>query len=135
MVNNATQITAIPNNAATGTIAVTTAGGTATSAGVFTVTASPAAPTPVTATPATICVGSSSNLVGTSAGNTITWYTVPSGGVAVGTSASGANFPVTPAATTIYYAETTPPGGAGTQTFNYTGAVQTFTVPAGVTSL
>jgi hypothetical protein len=111
VVNSPTQITAVPNNAATGTIAVVTPGGTATSVGVFTINASPAPPTPVTATPATICVGSSSNLNGTSAGNTISWFTTPSGGVAIGTSASGANFSVTPGATTTYYAEATPPGG------------------------
>ncbi|MBK8143748.1 MAG: hypothetical protein IPK62_01490 [Bacteroidetes bacterium] len=111
VINSPTQITAIPNNAATGTIAVTTPGGTATSVGIFTVNASPAAPTPVTATPATICAGSSSNLNGISAGNTISWFTAPSGGVAIGTSASGANYSVSPAVTTTYYAETTLPGG------------------------
>ncbi|MBS1918656.1 MAG: hypothetical protein JST17_00220, partial [Bacteroidetes bacterium] len=70
-----------------------------------TVTALPAAPTAVTATPASICAGASSNLNATSAGNTIRWYTVASGGVNIGTSASGANFAVTPASTTTYYAE------------------------------
>ena len=65
----------------------------------------PAAPTAVNATPATICAGGSSNLKATSAGNTIRWYTVSTGGSAIGTSASGANFSVNPAVTTTYYAE------------------------------
>ncbi|MCX7767686.1 MAG: PKD domain-containing protein [Flavobacteriales bacterium] len=47
-----------------------------------------------------------SNFVGPAPGSsTISWYLVPSGGVSIGTSPSGANFPVTPASTTTYYAE------------------------------
>jgi Ig-like domain CHU_C associated/Secretion system C-terminal sorting domain len=93
-----------------------------------------ATPTGVTASPATICINGSSNLSAISSGNTINWYTQMSGGVAIGSSTSGANFAVTPAATTTYYAEATG-SGSGTQTFNYTGAVQSFTVPPGVTSM
>lgn len=36
---------------------------------------------------------------------TISWYTVLSGGTTIGSSASGANFPVSPGTTTTYYAE------------------------------
>lgn len=64
-----------------------------------------AAPTSVTATPSTVCAGVSTNLRAISAGNTIRWYTVSTGGTSIGSSASGANFAVTPAATTTYYAE------------------------------
>ena len=72
----------------------------------------PPAPTPVTATPNTInCPGTSVNLVGTSSGNTIRWYTVPTGGTNIGTSASGANFAVAPTGTTTYYAESFSSGG------------------------
>jgi len=39
------------------------------------------------------------------AGANIVWYTVPTGGTSIGTSASGANFPVSPSTTTTYYAE------------------------------
>jgi hypothetical protein len=92
------------------------------------------APTAVTATPSSICAGASSDLNATSVGNSINWYTVPTAGVALGTSASGANFNVTPSGTTIYYAEASTPAG-GTQSFSFTGATQTFIVPAGVTSL
>lgn len=70
-----------------------------------------------------------------SVGNTINWYTVPSGGVAIGTVPSGTNLNVTPAVTTTYYAETQGVGPGGSQTFNYTGSMQTFTVPVGVTSV
>jgi hypothetical protein len=99
------------------------------------VNASPNAPTLVTASPAVLCSGGSSNLNATSAGNVINWFTVPSGGVSIGSSASGANFSVSPGSTTTYYAESQSVGGSGTQTFNLTGGTQTFTVPAGVTSI
>lgn len=104
-----------------------------------TVTLSQPAASAATATPATInCPGTAVNLTATNASGAISWYTVATGGTSVGTSASGANFGVTPATTTTYYAEATFSGGGGgpgTQTFNYTGAAQTFTVPAGVTSV
>ncbi len=102
-VNSATKITATVSGGTTGSVSVTTPGGTATLAG-FTFTL-PAPPTGVTATPSTIAVGNSSNLNATSAGNTINWYTVATGGTLLGSSASGANYPVTPATTTTYYAE------------------------------
>ncbi len=70
-----------------------------------TVNALPLTPTSVSASPATVCAGSTSNLKGTSTSNTIKWYTVASGGTGIGTSASGTNFPVIPGATTTYYAE------------------------------
>jgi len=69
-----------------------------------TVNPAPAAPTGLTATPASICAGSSANLKATSSGNTIDWYTVSSGGTSIGSSASGVNFAVTPASSTTYYA-------------------------------
>ena len=65
----------------------------------------PAAPTAVSATPVSICSGGSATLKATSAGNAIRWYTVATGGTSIGTSASGANFPVTLSTTTTYYAE------------------------------
>ncbi len=88
------------------------------------------------ATPPSICNSGSSNLNATSAGNIINWYTVASGGTPVTTTASGANYAVTPASTTTYYAEAVSvSAGTLTQTFNFTGALQTFTVPTGITSL
>lgn len=91
----------------------------------------------VTASPDTICVGASSNLNGVSAGNKIKWYTQSVGGSAIDSNLSGVNFPVTPAVTTKYYveAESIVMGAPITTTFNYTGALQTFVVPAGVTSV
>lgn len=67
-------------------------------------TCSTPAPTGGIASPATICAGLSSNVQATSAGNTIHWFTVPSGGASIGTSGSGAPFAVTPTVTTTYYA-------------------------------
>ena len=63
----------------------------------------PSAPT--VSTDVSICNGNSTNLVGTSAGNTINWFTVSSGGTSIGSSASGANYSVSPSSTTTYYAE------------------------------
>ncbi|MBK9482336.1 MAG: hypothetical protein IPO02_10245 [Bacteroidetes bacterium] len=82
--------------------------GTATTS--VTVISTPA-PSPVTATPSTICLGDLSDLNAISVGNTINWFTVPSGGVSLGSTASGVNFPVTPGVTTTYYAESVNPGG------------------------
>ncbi len=92
------------------------------------------AATNVTATPGMICPGGSSDLTAASSGSMINWYTVPSGGVAIGSSMSGANFAVSPTSTTTYYAESSNPG-SGSQSFSYTGAAQSFTVPSGVTSI
>jgi hypothetical protein len=71
----------------------------------LTINVSPTAPDIVTATPPAICAGASSNLTATSTGNSIRWYTTDIGGSIVGTSKSGANFSVTPANTSTYYAE------------------------------
>jgi hypothetical protein len=129
--------TVSPVTPTTYTVTATSANGcTATSTILISVTPVAAAPNPVTATPSTICGTGTSQLNSTSIANAIqTWYTVPSGGVAIGTSLSGANFPVTPAVTTTYYVETFENIPSGSQTFNYTGGLQTFTVPAGITSI
>ena len=70
------------------------------------ITPNPAAPSPVSATPNSICAGQSAQLNATSAGNQINWYTQPSGGTSIGRSASAANFTVSPSVNTTYYAET-----------------------------
>ncbi|MEI6761113.1 MAG: glycine-rich protein [Betaproteobacteria bacterium] len=94
----------------------------------------PSNPTGVSASSPSICVGQSTNLVATSAGNSINWYTIPTGGSAFSQVASGVNVTVSPTSSQTYYAETYT-GAAGTVTFNYTGALQTFVVPGGVTSI
>jgi len=70
-----------------------------------TVNASIAAPNAVTASPANIETGGTSNLNATSTGNNIKWFTLASGGSFLGSSANGANYPVSPVSTTTYYAE------------------------------
>lgn len=101
-----------------------------------TVAPTPTAPTSVTATPSTVCSGSSSYLNATSAGNTINWYTSSSGGTPIGSSASGVNYPVSPGSTTTYYAEAQTIGViSGSETFYYNGGIQTWTVPSGITSI
>ena len=112
-------------------------GGTVTStvSGSVTVNANLAAPTSISATPASIQTGQSSNLKATS-GGTVSWYAAASGGTALGSSASAANYTVTPISTTTYYAEAVPSAGStGSQTFSYSGTITNFTVPVGVSSL
>ena len=91
-------------------------------------------PTGVSASPSSICVGASTSLTATSTGNYINWYTASTGGSPVSSTPSGTNYVITPAGSATYYAEAQQLA-AGTQTFSYTGAQQTFTVPAGVTSI
>lgn len=96
--------------------------------------AQPAPPQNVNASPGVVCPGSATNLSATVvAPNEVRWFTQPSGGNSLGTSASGANFSVTPNGTTTYYAETVTPSGS--INFGFTGNVQSWTVPAGVTSI
>ncbi|MBV5322527.1 MAG: hypothetical protein JZU60_01675, partial [Ilumatobacteraceae bacterium] len=109
-------------------------GCTNTAVATVTVSALPSVPASVTASAASICLGSSSNLNATSAGNNINWYTVSTGGTSLGSSASAANYAVTPSNTTTYYAEAVTVS-SGTQTYNYSGSIVNFTVPAGITSL
>jgi hypothetical protein len=90
------------------------------------------APTPATASPSIICSGASSTLNATAVGSSIYWYTVAVGGVPIGTTVSGANLSVSPVNTTTYYAETVQ---SGPKTFNFTGSLQSYTVPAGVFQL
>ncbi len=74
---------------------------------VLSVTDNPlSAPTSVSASPATICTGSSSTLTGTigTNGNNISWYTGSCGGTLAGT---GTSLSVSPGSTTTYYARTT----------------------------
>lgn len=66
----------------------------------------PSIATSVSVTPAAICFGYPSNITATSAGNTIEWFTVASGGTSIGTSASGVDFTINPTATADYYAGT-----------------------------
>ncbi len=95
----------------------------------------PATPDPVTATPSVLCGSGTSNLNAISVGNTIYWYTVETGGTPIGSSGSGVDFPVTLSSTTTYFAESNISTGSNSQTFDYTGSYQTFTVPAGVYSI
>ena len=119
------------------TLAVTDANGCTSTASALAVTNnSPAAPT--ASDPAAICAGESANLVATSAGNSINWYTSSSGGSPVQSYVtSGGSYSVSPSSTTIYYAEalTTSAGTPVTNSYSYTGSEQTFTVPDGVTSI
>lgn len=66
-------------------------------------------PTSVTATPATITSGQSSNIRATvPAGNQVKWFNAASGGTLLQTVASATNYSVSPTTTTTYYAETSP---------------------------
>ena len=98
----------------------------------------PPAPTPVIASPASVCsnTGGSTNLTATTTGNFILWYDAATGGNLLGTSLNASAFPVTAAVTTTYYAEAGVYGGPlTTDTYVYTGAPQYFVIPAGVDSV
>jgi hypothetical protein len=94
-----------------------------------------AMPNLVTATPSTICAGGITTLNATVLGGaSVNWFTAPIGGVSVGTSLSTVNFSITPAVSTTYYAESFATTTI-TNVFNYTGGMQTFTVPPSVSSV
>ncbi len=60
----------------------------------------------------TVCAGGSVSLVAVSPGNSIRWYTTPTGGQPITTTASGAPFVVMPTMDTTYYAEAVSPAPA-----------------------
>jgi len=102
------------------------------------ISSNPAAPTLAGSTPAALCdPGGTVQLTATSTGNSINWYSAPTGGNYLGNTPSGGNLPATLASTTTYYAESLIGGIAvsGTSSFVYTGGMQTFVVPPGITSL
>lgn len=86
----------------------------------------------VTATPSVLCNGDTARLQ-TNYPGLVKWYDAPSGGTQVGSSTLAAPFSATPSLTTTYYAEAVPT--QVNMTFSYTGNVQTWTVPDGVTSI
>ena len=96
----------------------------------------PLFPTNVLASPATICVGESSNLsasVDSTNFQSVHWYDAPTGGNLLGISDSAADFTVSPTDTTIYYAQSEVQ--LNNVIFNYTGSIQSFTVPDGIYTL
>lgn len=85
-------------------------------------------PTLVTANPASICApGGTTNLNASAGIQSISWYTVSVGGTPIGVSNSAANFNISAATTTTFYAESFI---SGVTTLNFTGAMQTYTAPA-----
>ncbi len=103
----------------------------------ITVVANPISPQPTgTANPPTLCQNDSSTLsVVTIPAATVDWWDAPTGGNLLSSSLAPGNFTVAPATTTTYYVEVSQNIPTGSQVFNFTGSVQNFTVPAGVTSL
>ena len=101
-----------------------------TAGGVKTFCGSVASPPVLTGTTLISC--NTSTTLTSSSGASTAWYTSPSGGTAVGT---GATF-TTPllTGTATYYAQNGI-ASSGADTFYYTGSLQNYTVPVGVTSL
>ena len=85
-------------------------------------------PTVATALPSQLCApGGTLNLNASSnPGTSIAWFAVPTGGSPIGSSLSGANYSVSAAATTTFYAEAFTIN-SNSVTYNATGAVQIFT--------
>ena len=126
-----------PTATTTYTVTLTDNNGcTNTATSVVSVTPEPLAG--VTVSPAVICAGSTTTMTanGGAPDATYTWYDAPTGGNQVGT---GNPFTTDPlVATTTYCVEQTVNISGSvptTLTFNYTGSMQTFTVPDGVTSI
>ncbi len=90
-------------------------------------------PLPVASSPV-ICTGSNTDLfVSPPSSQTIYWYDAPTAGNLLDSMVMGTTFNVSPATSTVYYAQQQ--SQQVTQAFNFTGGVQMFTVPAGVTSV
>ena len=130
---NTTTYTTSATSPASVTLTLTASTGLCSATASKTLTVNTAATLPSGNTNLTICTGQTANLNLTSTNNNIYWYN--SSGTLLGTTASGVNFPVTPNATTTYYAESNSSISAGSQPFYYTGSNQTFTVPGGVNSI
>lgn len=81
----------------------------------------------------TITSGGSTYIKAETGSGQINWYTSPTGSSVLMTSLSGQYKKVTPSSSTTYYAQAQ--SLPVNVTFNYTGDVQTFTVPSGVTSI
>lgn len=100
-----------------------------------TINSLPGSPTSVTpSSGVNICNGSGTNVNATSAGNTIYWYTVSTGGSTIGSSSSGVNFSVSPSGNTTYYAEAVTGGGCASSTRTATALVSVYTMPTGITA-
>ncbi|MFN5736192.1 MAG: glycine-rich protein, partial [Flavobacteriales bacterium] len=122
-------INVAPNATTTYTVTYTLAGcGSVTASATVTVNQSPSAPT---SSDVTLCGPGSTTLSATGGqNNNYTWY---SNSNATGQLGTGPNFTTpTLSTTTTYYVGTMSQGGntTGTQTFNYTGAPQSFIAPA-----
>ena len=123
-----------PTAATTYWAEVTASCGTSSRVSVSVVIGGLATAVSVNASPSILSCGGSSSLSAVTIGQNIAWYDSPTGGNLLGNSASGANFAVSPVGPTTYYAEAQNTS-SGTVTFSYTGAQQTFSVPAGVFSI
>jgi large repetitive protein len=121
-------VTVTPNTTTQYTVTYTVPNcNTSTATATVTVNPSPAAPT---ANNVTLCGPGTATLTATGGqNNNYTWYSNANG---TGQLVTGASYTTpTISTTTTYYVGTAAQGGAvnGTQTFNYTAGVQTFTAP------
>ena len=91
-------------------------------------------PASVTANPATVLCGNSTNLSASVSSGTILWWDAPYGGNLLGASQNGTSLTITPSAASTYYAQSAI-STSGSQTFSYTGSIVNWTVPPGITSI
>ncbi len=92
------------------------------------------APTAPQASGASVCGQGSVTLTASGAPNGYAWYTSATGGSPISTTNS-ITTPNLTNTTTYYVAQIGQPSQGGSQTFNFTGSVQNFTVPAGVNQI
>ena len=100
IINSANQITAVVGSGSSGSVSVTTPGGTASLAGFTWI---PANPSSITATYTILCNGASTTLTANGAAGTVYWYTTSCGGTAT-SPATGNTLTISPSASTTYYA-------------------------------
>ncbi|MEM9821210.1 MAG: glycine-rich protein [Bacteroidota bacterium] len=96
----------------------------------------PMQPTSIAANPSSLCIGESATLSATVDAlnfQKVYWYDAATDGNLLTITDSGENYSVSPGTTTTYYAQSQVE--VGEAIYNYTGGVQTFTVPADVTQL
>ena len=127
-------LTVSPNTTTTYFVNNNSGGQFSPSCATITITVNPSPPAP-TATGNTVLCGPGSTTLTASGGNSYVWYSNANGTGQLGTSPTYTTPVIN--TTTTYYVQAAPVNvvAPGSQTFNFTGSQQSWTVPIGVTSI